>query len=128
MLAKPRKPIRLRCRATPAPWTTVCVAAWRWSTRRARGSGGAIAEVLAAEGVRLVISARTPEALARTAAEIAATHSRCKVVPVPGLMRSNSLRSGVVGLAKTLADELAPGITVNTVRPGPQAVDSKPRG
>jgi 3-oxoacyl-[acyl-carrier protein] reductase len=39
--------------------------------------------------------------------------------PIPGLILSNSLRAGVVGLAKTLADELAPdAITVNTVLPG----------
>jgi 3-oxoacyl-[acyl-carrier protein] reductase len=39
--------------------------------------------------------------------------------PIPGLLLSNSLRAGVAGLAKTLADELAPDqITVNTVLPG----------
>ena len=39
--------------------------------------------------------------------------------PINGLILSNSLRAGVVGLAKTLADELAPDqITVNTVLPG----------
>jgi 3-oxoacyl-[acyl-carrier protein] reductase len=39
--------------------------------------------------------------------------------PIPGLILSNALRAGVVGLAKTLADELAPDqITVNTVLPG----------
>jgi len=39
--------------------------------------------------------------------------------PIPGLVLSNSLRAGVAGLAKTLADELAPDkITVNTVLPG----------
>jgi 3-oxoacyl-[acyl-carrier protein] reductase len=39
--------------------------------------------------------------------------------PIAGLILSNSLRAGVAGLAKTLADELAPdAITVNTVLPG----------
>jgi len=39
--------------------------------------------------------------------------------PIPRLILSNSLRAGVVGLAKTLADELAPDqITVNNVLPG----------
>jgi 3-oxoacyl-[acyl-carrier protein] reductase len=39
--------------------------------------------------------------------------------PINGLILSNSLRAGVVGLAKTLSDELAPDqITVNTVLPG----------
>ena len=39
--------------------------------------------------------------------------------PVNGLFLSNSLRMGVLGWSKALADELAPfGITVNTVCPG----------
>jgi 3-oxoacyl-[acyl-carrier protein] reductase len=39
--------------------------------------------------------------------------------PIPGLILSNSLRAGVAGLARTLADELAPDqITVNSVLPG----------
>ncbi|HKT46006.1 MAG TPA: SDR family oxidoreductase [Candidatus Acidoferrales bacterium] len=39
--------------------------------------------------------------------------------PVDGLLLSNSLRSAVAGLAKTLATEYAPfGITVNNVCPG----------
>jgi 3-oxoacyl-[acyl-carrier protein] reductase len=39
--------------------------------------------------------------------------------PITNLILSNSLRAGVAGLSKTLADELAPdGITVNLVCPG----------
>jgi 3-oxoacyl-[acyl-carrier protein] reductase len=39
--------------------------------------------------------------------------------PIPGLILSNSLRAGVAGLAKTLADELAADqITVHNVLPG----------
>ena len=39
--------------------------------------------------------------------------------PVNGLFLSNSLRMGVLGWAKALADEVAAhGITVNTVCPG----------
>lgn len=39
--------------------------------------------------------------------------------PIPGLMLSNSIRTGLMGWAKTLADEVAPdGITVNAVHPG----------
>lgn len=39
--------------------------------------------------------------------------------PNEGLILSNSLRAGVTGLAKSLANELAPyGITVNNVMPG----------
>jgi 3-oxoacyl-[acyl-carrier protein] reductase len=172
-----------------------------------RGIGRGIAEALAAEGVRLVISSRDEAALTKTAAEIAAAHGseilpvvadvatagaaerlvaaaverfggldilinnsggppggvftdfddaawqaafdllllsvvrmvraalphlrasgRGRIVnvestsvkePIPGLILSNSLRAGVAGLAKTLADELAPDqITVHTVLPG----------
>jgi 3-oxoacyl-[acyl-carrier protein] reductase len=39
--------------------------------------------------------------------------------PIPDLVLSNAARSGVIGLAKTLALQLAPdGITVNSVCPG----------
>ncbi len=39
--------------------------------------------------------------------------------PIDGLMLSNSIRSGVTGLARTLANEFGPsGITVNNVCPG----------
>ncbi|HEY4553371.1 MAG TPA: SDR family oxidoreductase [Bacillaceae bacterium] len=39
--------------------------------------------------------------------------------PIPGLILSNTFRLGIVGLAKSLAEELAPyGILVNTVAPG----------
>ena len=39
--------------------------------------------------------------------------------PIDGLLLSNSIRSGVIGLAKTLSIELAPdNITVNNVCPG----------
>ena len=39
--------------------------------------------------------------------------------PIDGLMISNTVRSGVIGLAKSLSNELAPyGITVNSVCPG----------
>jgi 3-oxoacyl-[acyl-carrier protein] reductase len=39
--------------------------------------------------------------------------------PIPGLLLSNTFRTGIVGLSKTLASELAPyNILVNTVAPG----------
>ncbi|MBR0575125.1 SDR family oxidoreductase [Proteiniclasticum sp. BAD-10] len=44
--------------------------------------------------------------------------------PLPGLILSNTFRSGVVGLSKTLAEELAPyQILVNVVAPGQIATD-----
>jgi 3-oxoacyl-[acyl-carrier protein] reductase len=46
-----------------------------------RGLGRAIAEALAAEGVRLVISSRDRAAISQTARDIAAAH-RAEVVPV----------------------------------------------
>ncbi|KAA0546621.1 SDR family oxidoreductase [Bacillus sp. BGMRC 2118] len=39
--------------------------------------------------------------------------------PIPGLLLSNTFRTGIVGLSKTLATELAPyNILINTVSPG----------
>jgi 3-oxoacyl-[acyl-carrier protein] reductase len=39
--------------------------------------------------------------------------------PIEGLILSNAIRAGVIGLAKTLSVELAPhGITVNNIAPG----------
>ncbi|ALS23065.1 MULTISPECIES: SDR family oxidoreductase [Paenibacillus] len=45
-------------------------------------------------------------------------------IPIPGLILSNTFRTGIVGLTKTLAEELAPyHILVNTVAPGRIATD-----
>ena len=44
--------------------------------------------------------------------------------PIPGLAVSNGLRAGLAGVAKDLADELAPrGIRVNSLLPGRLATD-----
>jgi 3-oxoacyl-[acyl-carrier protein] reductase len=44
--------------------------------------------------------------------------------PIPGLILSNAFRMGILGLAKSLANELAPyNILVNTVAPGRIATD-----
>ncbi|KSU82132.1 3-oxoacyl-[acyl-carrier protein] reductase [Fictibacillus enclensis] len=44
--------------------------------------------------------------------------------PIPGLILSNTFRLGVLGLSKSLAEELAPyNILVNTVAPGRIATD-----
>ena len=48
--------------------------------------------------------------------------------PIKGLVYSNALRLAVVGLAKTLADELGPfGITVHNVAPGYHRTDGLQR-
>lgn len=45
-------------------------------------------------------------------------------IPIPGLILSNTFRTGIIGLAKSLAEELAPyNILVNTVAPGRIATD-----
>jgi 3-oxoacyl-[acyl-carrier protein] reductase len=44
--------------------------------------------------------------------------------PIPGLILSNTFRTGIVGLTKTLAEEFAPyNILINTVAPGRIATD-----
>ncbi|RSD28206.1 SDR family oxidoreductase [Mesobacillus subterraneus] len=44
--------------------------------------------------------------------------------PIPGLLLSNTFRTGIVGLTKTLSEELAQyGILINTVAPGRIATD-----
>lgn len=44
--------------------------------------------------------------------------------PIPGLILSNTFRTGIVGLTKTLAEELAPyNILLHTVAPGRIATD-----
>ncbi|PEQ93628.1 3-oxoacyl-ACP reductase [Bacillus sp. AFS006103] len=44
--------------------------------------------------------------------------------PIPGLILSNTFRTGIVGLAKTLASELAQyNILINTIAPGRIATD-----
>lgn len=44
--------------------------------------------------------------------------------PIPGLLLSNTIRAGILGLLKTLSQEFAPyGITVNNVAPGSYDTD-----
>ncbi|MEH7121476.1 SDR family NAD(P)-dependent oxidoreductase, partial [Neobacillus vireti] len=44
--------------------------------------------------------------------------------PIPGLILSNTFRTGIIGLSKTLASEFAPyNILINTIAPGRIATD-----
>ena len=62
--------------------------------------------------------------LKRTGGRIINVTSSSIKQPIPGLILSNAFRMGILGLAKSLADELAPdNILVNTVAPGRIATD-----
>jgi 3-oxoacyl-[acyl-carrier protein] reductase len=75
-------------------------------------------ELLLLSVVRMVRAAR-PHLAASGHGRIVNVASSSVREPIPGLILSNSLRAGVAGLAKTLADELAPDqVTVSTVLPG----------
>src|SRR5690242_940704 len=79
-----------------------------------KGLGRACAEALAAEGVDLVLNARSADALERTAAEIAAAHG-VTVTPVAGDIGSDAGRRAVLAACR------APDILINNAggpRPG----------
>ncbi len=66
-----------------------------------------------------MVRAALPHLRASGHGRIVTVESTSVKQPLPNLLLSNSLRAGVAGLSKTLADELAPdGITVNMVLPG----------
>jgi 3-oxoacyl-[acyl-carrier protein] reductase len=66
-----------------------------------------------------LIQAAVPAMKARGHGRILNVTSIAVKQPVDGLVLSNSLRAGVTGMARTLANELAPhGITVNNLLPG----------
>jgi 3-oxoacyl-[acyl-carrier protein] reductase len=78
----------------------------------------AAAQLTLMSAVQLCYAA-VPVMKARGAGSILAMTSITVKQPQPNLILSNSLRLGVVGLVKTLADELAPfGIRVNAICPG----------
>lgn len=80
-------------------------------------------ELLLMSAVRLVREA-VPAMEARGGGRIVHVASISVKQPIAGLMLSNSLRAAVVGMAKTLATELAPKkILVNAVCPGMIATD-----
>lgn len=59
-----------------------------------------------------------PHMLERGSGSIVASESYSVKHPIPNLILSNSLRLAVIGLMKSLADELGPkGIRVNTINP-----------
>jgi 3-oxoacyl-[acyl-carrier protein] reductase len=66
-----------------------------------------------------LIRAVVPSMRQRGGGRIVNIQSTSVKAPIPGLILSNTVRPGVVGLAKTLAGELAAeNILVNTVAPG----------
>jgi 3-oxoacyl-[acyl-carrier protein] reductase len=75
-------------------------------------------ELLLLNVVRMVRAAR-PHLRDSGHGRIVTVASTSVKQPIGGLILSNSLRAGVAGLSRTLADELGPeGITVNMVLPG----------
>lgn len=71
-----------------------------------------------------MIRAAAPHLKARGGGRIVNLQSTAIKQPVPLVTLTNSIRPGVVGLAKDLADELArDGITVNTILIGPTLTD-----
>jgi 3-oxoacyl-[acyl-carrier protein] reductase len=84
----------------------------------APGDWEAAAQLTLMSAVRLCYAA-VPLMKERGAGSVLAMTSITVKQPLPNLVLSNSLRLGVVGLVKTLADELAPfGIRVNAICPG----------
>jgi 3-oxoacyl-[acyl-carrier protein] reductase len=66
-----------------------------------------------------MVRAALPSLRASAHGRIVTVASTSVKQPIANLILSNSLRAGVAGLSKTLADEVAPdGITVNLVCPG----------
>ncbi|MCP4542620.1 MAG: SDR family oxidoreductase [Chloroflexi bacterium] len=78
----------------------------------------AAAQLTLMSAVRLCYAAAPPMKDQGTGSILAVTSITVKQ-PLPNLILSNSLRLGVTGLVKTLADELAPfGVRVNGICPG----------
>lgn len=62
--------------------------------------------------------ATIPHMLERGSGSIVTTQSYSVKQPIPNLILSNSLRMAVIGMMKTMADELGPqGIRVNSINP-----------
>ncbi|MGA7989354.1 MAG: SDR family oxidoreductase [Candidatus Dormiibacterota bacterium] len=65
-----------------------------------------------------LVNAALPALRKSDAAAILFISSTSVKIPIAGLALSNAIRGAVSGLAKTLANELAPGIRVNSLLPG----------
>ncbi len=75
-------------------------------------------------GTTRLIEAALPHLKAAGWGRIVVITSTSVRQPIPGLLLSNTLRAGIVGLCKTLSQEFAPlGITVNNVAPGSYDTD-----
>jgi 3-oxoacyl-[acyl-carrier protein] reductase len=79
-------------------------------------------ELTLMSAVRL-IRAALPHLRWSDAASILVVSSYSVKQPIPDLLLSNSLRLGVVGLAKSLSVELGPEIRINTLLPGNISTD-----
>jgi 3-oxoacyl-[acyl-carrier protein] reductase len=74
--------------------------------------------------VKWLIEAALPHMTRAGWGRIVIIASTSAVQPIPGLVLSNILRPGLVGMTKSLADELAPrGVTINCVLPGSHDTD-----
>ena len=69
--------------------------------------------------VQRAITAARPHLEESDAGTITAITSTSVAEPIEGLVLSNAVRRGVIGLVKTVSKELAPEIRANAVLPGP---------
>lgn len=69
--------------------------------------------------VQRAITAARPHLEDSEAGTITAITSTSVAEPIEGLVLSNAVRRGVIGLVKTVSRELAPAIRANAVLPGP---------
>lgn len=77
----------------------------------------AAVELTLLSAVRLCYAV-VPEMIARSAGSIVAIESYSVRKPIPGLILSNSVRMAVIGMLKTMANELGPrGVRVNSINP-----------
>ncbi len=84
------------------------------------GIGSAVAREMNAAGVRIVAAGSTEERARRAAAALPATEPVWADLTVPDEAVYSAAKAGLIGLCKTLGQELARrGVTCNAVSPGP---------